>query len=90
MYCGVKIFLKDLSYFLMMNSTILTDTSCYVLKSNLPKAKIMSLRQIINEHVSKILFHSLINEETIKMSWPAQRISKKLGYGVGNLTTKRG
>lgn len=68
MYCGVKIFLKDLSYFLMMNSTILTDTSCYVLKSNLPKAKIMSLRQIINEHVSKILFHSLINEEAIKMS----------------------
>lgn len=74
----------------MMNSTILTDTSCYVLKSNLPKAKIMSLRQIINEHVSKILFHSLINEEAIKMSWPVQRISKKLGYGVGNLTTKRG
>ena len=41
-------------------------------------------------NVSKILFHSLINEEAIKMSWPVQRTSKKLGYGVGNLTTKRG
>lgn len=50
----------------------------------------MTLLQIQNEHMSKILFHSLINEEAIKMSWPVQRTSKKLGYGVGNLTTKRG
>ena len=40
----------------------------------------MSLRQIENEHVSKILFHSLINDEAVKMSWP----------GAGNLTTKKG
>lgn len=50
-----------------------TADSFLMWKYNLPNVKSMTVVQIWNEHVSKILFISGINEGTSKMMRPVQR-----------------